>query len=145
MWLFLLFIGVPLVEIALFVQVGGWLTLWPTLAIVVATAVAGAWLVRRQGLAALADLRNAAQGFGNPASTLADGALILVAGMLLLTPGFFTDTMALLLLVPAVRRRVLSTLARRIVVLRDRSAARDIVIDADYREIEPGAPHRSRH
>lgn len=118
MWLFALFLLVPLIEIALFIQVGGLIGLWPTLGIVVATALAGTWLVRREGLKALADLRRSFETLGNPGVPLAHGAAILLAGALLLTPGFFTDTLGLLLLVPQVRAAILRWLSGRIRVER---------------------------
>jgi UPF0716 protein FxsA len=118
MWLFAVFLAVPLIEIALFVTVGGWIGLWPTLGIVVLTAVAGTALVRREGLRAIEDLRRAFERLDDPGRPLAHGALILVAGMLLLTPGFFTDALGLLFLVPAVRAAIFARLAARVRVER---------------------------
>lgn len=112
MWLFALFILVPLIEIALFIQVGGWLTLWPTLAIVVATAVIGTWLVRQQGARVMRDMQRAMEELGDPLAPLAHGAMILFAGALLLTPGFLTDAVGFALLVPAVRKAVMRWLAQ---------------------------------
>lgn len=103
MWLLIALIVVPLIEIALFIQVGGWLTLWPTLAIVVATALLGAWLLRQQGLRVLGELRRSLEELDDPAPPLAHGAMILFAGALLLTPGFLTDAVGLSLMVPRVR------------------------------------------
>jgi UPF0716 protein FxsA len=120
MWLFVLFLAVPLIEIALFIQVGGWIGLWPTLAIVLLTAVLGTWLVRREGMRALADLRHSFETLGDPAAPLAHGAAILLAGALLLTPGFFTDTVGFLLLIPPVRQALFRQLSRRIRVERFR-------------------------
>ena len=114
MWLFVAFLMVPLIEIALFIQVGGWIGLWPTLAIVVLTAVAGTVLVRSQGAAVLARLRSSFETLRDPTEPLAHGAMILFSGALLLTPGFFTDTVGFLLLVPAVRAWVLREASRRI-------------------------------
>lgn len=116
MWLFLAFLAVPLIEIALFIQVGGLIGLWPTLLIVVLTAVAGTLLVRSQGRRALVQLRGALGGLRDPSEPLAHGAMILVSGALLLTPGFFTDALGFALLVPAVRRAVLRQVARRVSV-----------------------------
>jgi UPF0716 protein FxsA len=157
MWLFAIFLIVPLIEIALFIQVGGLIGLWPTLLLVVATAVAGSWLVRRQGLRVLADLRRSLDTLGDPAAPLAHGAAILLAGVLLLTPGFFTDTVGFLLLVPAVRTAALGWLARRIRVAtleatvsaqggatgaraREREGC---VIDGEWHEVSP--THRPTH
>ena len=112
--LFLLFVAIPIIEIALFIEVGGWLGLWPTLAIVILTAFLGTLMLRRQGLQALANLQGRMAAGENPGQLLADGALILVAGVLLLTPGFFTDAVGFLLLVPGVRSRVIVALARQV-------------------------------
>jgi len=116
MALFFLFITVPIIEIALFIEVGGAIGLWPTLLIVVATAVIGTSLVRAQGMRALGDLRASLRDFRDPTEPLAHGAMILVAGVLLLTPGFFTDTIGLLLLLPPVRRRVFAWLRAHVKV-----------------------------
>lgn len=111
--LLIIFIIVPIIEIALFIQVGGWLGLWPTLAIVVLTAVIGTYLLRLQGMAELAKLQGSMQGNGSPVDPIANGALILVAGVLLLTPGFFTDAVGFALLTPPVRAVVIKWLAAR--------------------------------
>ena len=114
MWLLILLIAVPLIEIALFITVGGWLTLWPTLAIVVATAILGTYLLRRQGLRALAELRRSLEEFEDPAPALAHGAMILLAGALLLTPGFLTDAVGLSLMVPQVRMALFNWVRRNV-------------------------------
>lgn len=117
MWLFALFLLVPLIEIALFITVGGWLTLWPTLGLVLLTGIIGTALLRWQGMQVLAELRGDMGNISNPLSPLAHGALILVAGLLLLTPGFFTDTLGLLLMIPRVRSTIISQLGSRIEVM----------------------------
>ncbi|MCB2094493.1 MAG: FxsA family protein [Rhodobacteraceae bacterium] len=145
MWLFIAFLAVPLIEIGLFIQVGGIIGLWPTLAIVLGTALAGSWLVRKQGAATIARLRGSLSELRDPTEPIAHGAMILFAGALLLTPGFFTDAVGLLLLVPAVRSAVLRYLASRVHVqsftvgggATHRAAYRDDVIDGEYSEIEP--------
>jgi UPF0716 protein FxsA len=103
MWLFALLVITPIIEIALFIEVGGWIGLWPTLAIVVLTAVAGTMLLRRQGTGVLRDLQTSLDRGGDPVGPIAHGAMILVAGVLLLTPGFFTDAVGFALLAPPVR------------------------------------------
>jgi UPF0716 protein FxsA len=116
MWLLLIFVAVPLVEIALFIQVGGLIGLWPTLGIVVLTAIAGSWLVRNQGLNELNRLLTSLSDLSDPTEPLAHGAMILVAGVLLLTPGFFTDALGLALLLPQVRRAVLRQVCARVTI-----------------------------
>ena len=103
MWLFLAFLAVPLIEIALFIQVGGLIGLWPTLLIVILTAIAGTYLVRSQGAQAIGNLRQSFSTLDDPTVHLAHGAMILVSGALLLTPGFFTDAVGFALLMPPVR------------------------------------------
>lgn len=118
MLLFLAFVAVPLIEIALFIQVGGWLGLWPTLAIVVVTAALGTALVRAQGRLAIGQLRSQFERLDDPTEPLAHGAMILVAGALLLTPGFFTDAVGFALLAPPVRSLVFRYIAARVQVAR---------------------------
>ncbi|WP_439136758.1 FxsA family protein [Roseicyclus sp.] len=140
MWLFLAFLLVPLIEIALFIQIGGLIGLWATLAIVVLTAVAGTALVKSQGALVLSRLRDSFQTLRDPTEPLAHGAMILFSGALLLTPGFFTDAVGFLLLVPAVRSWVLREVGKRVEIKtmqmggrHDPSAdPRDDVIDAQY-------------
>lgn len=103
MWLFLIFVAIPIVEIGLFIQVGGWLGLWPTLLIVILTAFLGTNLLRRQGLATLSRLQGSVSKGENPMDPIAHAAMILVSGVLLLTPGFFTDGIGFALLLPSIR------------------------------------------
>jgi UPF0716 protein FxsA len=144
MWLLLAFIIIPLIEIGLFIQVGGWLGLWPTLAIVVITAFIGTWLVRAQGAMALSNLRGSLSGQGDPSEALAHGAMILVAGVLLLTPGFFTDALGFALLTPPFRRAGFAYLRTRVKMqpMRGgpgpRRAPHDPgTIEGDYTEVPP--------
>lgn len=106
------FIAVPLIEIALFIEIGGWIGLWPTLAIVVITAILGSWALRLQGLSTLARARQQVDRGVLPARELFDGACLLFAGALLLTPGFFTDTVGALLFFQPVRDLLRRTLGR---------------------------------
>jgi len=89
--LFLLFLLIPLLEIYLLIKVGGIIGALPTVFIVVFTAVLGAWLLRIQGLSTLMRVRSTLAQGGIPAVEMLEGAVLLVAGALLLTPGFFTD------------------------------------------------------
>ncbi|WP_136443415.1 FxsA family protein [Pacificoceanicola onchidii] len=116
MWLFVAFLMVPLIEIALFIQLGGLIGLWPTLAIVVLTAVLGTYMVRQQGRAAIANLQSSFSRLDNPSEPLAHGAMILISGALLLTPGFFTDAVGFALLLPPVREAVIAWARKRVTV-----------------------------
>ncbi len=115
MWVLVFFLAVPIIEIALFIQVGGWIGLWPTLGLVVLAAVAGAAVIRALGLQTLGRLRSSVAAGEDPSGPLADGAMTLIAGILLLMPGFFTDAVGLALLIPAVRVALIRSAARRIV------------------------------
>jgi UPF0716 protein FxsA len=107
-------IGVPLLEIALFIKVGGWIGLGPTLALIVLSAVIGACIVRQQGIGVmLRAQRQLAEG-SLPVLQAFEGLCLAIAGVLLLTPGFLTDAIGALLLVPAVRRRLYRYLRRHI-------------------------------
>jgi len=96
--------AIPVVEIYLLVQVGERIGALPTVGLVIFTAVLGVWLLRRQGLATLTQVQLAMAQGQLPAIPLLEGLLLLVAGALLLTPGFFTDTFGFLLMIPPLRR-----------------------------------------
>ncbi|MBP5858169.1 FxsA family protein [Marivibrio halodurans] len=104
--LLLLFIAVPIAEIALFIEVGDWIGLWPTIATILVTALIGTTLVRQQGLAALERARTALAEDRLPVAEVLTGACLLVAGALLLTPGFLTDAIGLTLLIPPLRNAI---------------------------------------
>ena len=111
--LFLLFLVVPLVDLALLVTVGQRIGLGPTIVVVVATAVVGSWLARREGANAWRRFQAKLTAGGVPGPELIDGVLILVAGTLLLTPGFLTDVVGLLGLLPPSRALARRALRRR--------------------------------
>jgi UPF0716 protein FxsA len=121
--LLLLFSLVPLAEIALLIEVGRRIGLPATLALVLLTAAAGAALARRQGMAVLRSINDDLSRGQLPAVGLMDGALVLIGGILLVTPGFLTDTAGLLLMVPAVRR----WLRRRLRQALERAMARGTI------------------
>ena len=103
MLLLLIFIAVPIIEIAAFIEVGGLIGLWPTLGCVVLTAVIGTFLLRQQGLSVLRRAQDSVQNNQIPMDSVMHGAFLLFAGALLLTPGFFTDAVGFALLVPPIR------------------------------------------
>ena len=104
----LLFVAVPLLELAILIKVGEIVGVGATIVLVISTAVIGVSLLKRQGLAALARARETVEAGEFPVESVVDGACLLVAGAFLLTPGLLTDTVGFSLLVPGVRR----TLAR---------------------------------
>lgn len=151
MWIFIALIAVPIIEIALFIKVGGLIGTWPTIGIVILTAIAGGVLLRAQGFAAMARLRRAMAEGGDPRGPMIHGAMILVAGILMLTPGFFTDAVGFALLLPPIRAALIAwagpRIAARVVVAgagRRQSAeprrARDTdgPIEADYEDLTDG-------
>lgn len=149
MWLFLAFLSVPLIEIALFIQVGGAIGLWSTLGIVVLTAIIGTFLVRTQGALAMNNLRRSFGTLSDPSEPLAHGAMILISGALLLTPGFFTDAVGFALLVPGIRSMVFRYVKARVKVQTfDMGGAarphprQSDVIDGEFEEVprDPNAP-----
>jgi len=95
------------VEIYLLIKVGGIIGALPTVFMVVFTAVLGAWLLRIQGFATLARVRRTMAQGGIPAIEMLEGAVLLVSGALLLTPGFFTDAIGFLCLIPSLRRAMI--------------------------------------
>ena len=101
--LLVLFIALPIIELALLLQVGKALGLLGTVALVVFTGVVGAFLARLEGLKLLFDIRNDMNMGRMPAPRLVDGLMILIAGAFLITPGLITDTAGFLLLVPVFR------------------------------------------
>jgi len=102
---FLFFLIVPFVEIYLLLQIGGIIGVFPTVFLVVFTAVLGAWLLRQQGFATWQRLQaSLAQGV-LPAYEMIEGPMLLVGGALLLTPGFFTDALGFACLIPQTRRK----------------------------------------
>jgi len=103
----------PIIEIAVLIQVGGALGLVPTLAIIVATAILGTIMLRQQGLATLAKARGRMSSGQLPAEQLMEGVLLLIGGVLLLTPGFVTDAFGFFCLVPFTRQWLARKLASR--------------------------------
>lgn len=116
--LFILFILIPIIEIALFIQVGGLIGLWPTIGLVLLSAFVGVTLIRSQGRRAMTELQQSFQTLSDPTRPLAHGAMILLSGLLLLTPGFFTDIVGLLLLIPGVRDWLMRRAGRHVHVTR---------------------------
>jgi UPF0716 protein FxsA len=105
--LVLLFIIVPILEIYLFITVGGMIGALSTILIIILTAITGAYLLRAQGIATIQKAQlNLLQG-QLPAFELLEGILILIGGVLLLTPGFFTDTIGFIFLIPILRKYII--------------------------------------
>ena len=124
----LLFIAVPIVEMWILIQVDGEIGALPTIGLVVLTATIGLSLLKRQGLSTLMSARAKMDQGRIPAGELVSGVMLAVGGALLLTPGFVTDVVGFLLLIPATRRWVL-----RQIIERYRGK---IVIEGEYQQID---------
>ena len=150
MGLLWLLAALPIVEIALFIQVGGMIGVWATLALVVLAAVAGMAVIRSQGAHAWLQAQRSLAELRDPSRPLAHGMMLMIAGALLILPGFFTDILGLLLLIPPVRDLVMRRAGRRMRVRTVHMARReayrppyaDGVIDADY--VVEDTPPRAR-
>ena len=101
--LLLLFVGFPVLEISVFISIGALIGLWPTLAVIVATAMVGAFFVKKQGLATLYSAQQNINNGQLPVEELFDGLFLIVSGLLLITPGFVTDGVGFLLFLPQFR------------------------------------------
>lgn len=120
----LAFLVLPIVELYVIVQVAQGVGILSTIGLLVLISAAGAWLCRREGLGVLRRIRDALDRYEIPTRELVDGGLVLFAGALMLTPGFVTDCLALLLLLPPTRVPVRSAVLR---ALRRRGAAATVV------------------
>ncbi|NVJ93458.1 MAG: FxsA family protein [Methylocystaceae bacterium] len=129
----LLFIGIPIVEISVFIQVGDIIGLWPTIAIVILTALIGTTLLRQQGLSTLMRAQNTLNEGNVPAAELFDGVCLLLAGAFLLTPGFVTDSLGLLLFLPPFRALIRNNVINFVI-----KNAKIHVVNADG---QPQQPH----
>lgn len=148
-WLFLAMIAVPLIEISLFVIVGQSIGLWPTLAIVIFTAILGSWLLRHQGAREMGKLRSSFIEMRDPAEPIVSGGLLIFAGALLLTPGYLTDAIGLILMIPPVREWLYRRIAAKSMVKAQyfsnahgfeqntHSDYGSTVIDGEYEYVEP--------
>ncbi len=101
--LLIFFIFVPLMELYILLESGRIIGLWPTISLILLTGIAGAWLARTQGVAILQKIHDETAHGRMPATTLIDGAMVLAGGLLLLTPGFFTDALGFTFLIPLTR------------------------------------------
>lgn len=143
--IFLAILLVPLIEIALFIVVGGLIGLWPTLALAVVTAFVGTYLIRRQGLGIITRVQSEFASNRLPVADLFSGLCLFVAGALLLTPGFATDALGGLLLVPFFRYLLLGFIARHVRVMQPGGQAGatrsdESIIDAEYEDMTDDQP-----
>lgn len=113
-----LFVVVPIVELFVILQVGQVIGAWNTIGLLLLVSFLGAWLVKREGMGVIRRFRRQLDMGAIPGKELADGVLIIMAGALLLTPGFLTDIVGLVLILPptraAIRKAVLWRLSSRV-------------------------------
>jgi UPF0716 protein FxsA len=142
---FILLIGLPIVEVLLLIKVGSWLGFWTTAALVIGSAALGMILIRQQGLAALRAAQQERASGEIPVSAILNGIRLAFAGMLLIVPGFLTDALGLLLLIPGVSSQVITAtewsgsfrFAER---RRYGRAGRGPTIDADFEVVSDRKP-----
>lgn len=152
--LVLIFLALPLVEIALFIVIGGRIGLWPTLALIVLSAIVGVMLLRAPKARASRVMERGVHGL-SLGTFLAQGAFQVAAGLLLILPGFLTDAIGLVLLVPPVQRAILRRLRARVEIRTrhvhhpgfDRIDSGRIdpggqIIEGEYEARDEGAPGR---
>lgn len=120
----LLFIAVPLIEMVILIQVGGMIGVLPTVLLVILTAVAGIWLLRAQGIATMARVQQKLERGELPETELLEGVMLIIGGALLLTPGFATDFLGFVCLLPGLRRPLASR----------------IIASATFRQFGTGSP-----
>ena len=113
-WILAAFIAVPIAEIAIFVEAGSLWGLWPTILAIFATAITGFALIRHQGVTVLRQVRGKMDAGRFPTHQVFDGLCLLIAGAFLLTPGFITDALGFMLLIPTARHLVVSRLTNHI-------------------------------
>ena len=131
------FILIPIIEISLFIEIGSNIGSFNTICLIFLTAIIGVYFVRQQGLSTFQRLANQIQKFETPIQTVGEGLVILLSGILLITPGFFTDTIGFLGLIPFTRiffvKLVATFILSRYGVYKKKT---DDTIEADYFEID---------
>lgn len=135
--LLLLFVGLPMIEIFVLIQVGQHIGAWSTIALLIAIAAVGSALLRRQGLATLATVQAAMARGELPANALLEGLVLVIAGVLMVTPGFVTDLAGFVCLLPPIRRGLARVLGAALLLRAQRGvatrAAGKAVLAGDYR------------
>ncbi len=134
MLLFLLIV-IPLIEIYLLITVGSVIGAFNTVMVVILTAILGATLLRQQGISTLSRLQNHLNQGELPAQEMIEGAILLVTGALLLTPGFFTDFLGFLCLIPTIRQELASKILKKAIIIQsNRQSAGPQIIDGEFSE-----------
>ncbi len=135
-------LALPLIEIALFILVGGRIGLWPTLALVVVAVLAGAAILRTPGLARVPLRPVPGEGLLPRLMPVAEEAARLFAGLLLIVPGFLSDAVAIALLIPPLRRALIAAIGRRVAGRTPSASA--TIIEGEFTDLDEGHPVRPR-
>ncbi len=137
---------IPLVELVILLRISEWLSWQSTVVLILVTGIVGAWLARREGLKALARIRTDLASGAMPAGAVVDGALILAAGLVLVTPGLLTDLCGFALLIPPFRRwvgrRLAEAIRKRFTVVHHQQHSSFVDVVASSREAEKQADDR---
>ena len=143
---FLFFIVVPLLEVMLFITIGKYIGLWNTIIIIIITGIIGAVLVKSQGITILNKALEEIKSNKIPIFSIFEGIAILIAGAFLLTPGFLTDTLGCILLIPKTRNLIISYIATRLkkrtvykeksTYYHDKEDKKNKTFEGDYEEID---------
>ena len=143
---FFIFIGIPIIEVILFIKVGKYIGLWNTIFIIIVTGVIGAILVKSQGITILNKALGEIKSNKIPIFSIFEGIAILIAGAFLLTPGFLTDTLGCILLIPKTRNLIISyitTHLKKRTVYKEKSTyypdeedKKNKIFEGDYEEID---------
>lgn len=141
--LFLMFVLVPVIEIAGFIQIGSLIGLWPTLGIIILTAIAGSLLLRHQGMMVLLKAQDQMRSGEMPLNSMVDGVFLAFAGALLLTPGFFTDTLGLLLFLPPFRALVAKLVFKKVIASGASASFESVFTSEGGDPRSPGSPSGS--
>jgi UPF0716 protein FxsA len=140
----LLFVSIPLIELALLVWLGARLGFWPTMALVIATGLAGAVLAKLAGAQVIWQIRREVLAGRVPVSHMLDGLLVLVGGIVLLTPGLLTDLLGFALLVPWSRRRIREAVRRRLERMVESGSVQVLGFGGAGIEVDSHAEHDGR-
>jgi UPF0716 protein FxsA len=133
----LILIALPLIEIAVMIKVGQWIGFWPAFGLIIATFVLGATVLGRSGFTSALKVREALERGEPPVAAMVDSAMVVVAAVLLITPGFIADTLGLILLIPPCRRALLR------IALRNASVIGGIRVQRDtFEHGQPGPGDR---
>jgi len=143
----LLFVGIPLTELYFLIKVGSQIGAFPTIFLTIFTALLGGWMVRLQGFSTLLRVREAMERGEMPAIEMLEGAILLICGILLLLPGFITDAVGFIFLIPPVRRWLLTVGLQSSGILRPMPGSptepphrHQEVIEGEYRREDDESP-----